>query len=66
MKCLTLFVTHYPVLADLETQFPDAVGNYHMSFILSEDNGEIIFILNPGSDPGTNSKGEARVGQNRI
>ncbi|XP_041367946.1 DNA mismatch repair protein Msh3-like [Gigantopelta aegis] len=36
VKCLTLFVTHYPVLADLEQQFPDSVGNYHMSFILAE------------------------------
>ncbi|XP_022110672.1 DNA mismatch repair protein Msh3-like [Acanthaster planci] len=37
VKCLLLFVTHYPPLAELERQFPDQVTNYHMGFLLHED-----------------------------
>ena len=37
MKCFTLFVTHYPLLAKLQEEFPSIVGNYHMSFITSDD-----------------------------
>jgi hypothetical protein len=34
--CFTLFVTHYPVLSQLEHVFPGAVGNYHMAFFEEE------------------------------
>ncbi|XP_038077644.1 DNA mismatch repair protein Msh3-like [Patiria miniata] len=40
VQCLLLFVTHYPPLAELERQFPDHVTNYHMSFLLHEDEKE--------------------------
>ncbi|XP_060571566.1 DNA mismatch repair protein Msh3-like [Ruditapes philippinarum] len=49
-KCLTLFVTHYPSLSEFETLYPDKVGNFHMSFLLndeesvSEDGEEITFL----------------------
>ncbi|XP_063151550.1 DNA mismatch repair protein Msh3 [Candoia aspera] len=34
---LTLFVTHYPPLCELEKAYPTQVGNYHMSFLVNED-----------------------------
>lgn len=36
VRCLTLFVTHYPPLCELEKLYPCHVGNYHMSFLLNE------------------------------
>ncbi|KAM4051311.1 DNA mismatch repair protein Msh3 [Anomaloglossus baeobatrachus] len=36
---LTLFVTHYPPLCELETCYPTIVGNYHMAFFIDEDQG---------------------------
>lgn len=34
--CMTLFVTHYPPLCELEHLYPQHVGNYHMAFLLNE------------------------------
>ena len=34
VRCLTLFVTHYPMLAEFQRLYPDVVGNFHMSFLL--------------------------------
>ncbi|KAK7115963.1 DNA mismatch repair protein Msh3-like [Littorina saxatilis] len=36
VKALTLFVTHYPMLAECQRLYPDVVGNFHMSFLLYE------------------------------
>ncbi|XP_035494882.2 DNA mismatch repair protein Msh3 [Scophthalmus maximus] len=36
VKALTLFVTHYPPLCDLERAYPQHVSNYHMAFLLNE------------------------------
>nr|XP_023679827.1 DNA mismatch repair protein Msh3 isoform X1 [Paramormyrops kingsleyae] len=36
VKSLTLFVTHYLPLCELEKTFPPHVGNYHMAFLLNE------------------------------
>ncbi|XP_051546592.1 DNA mismatch repair protein Msh3-like isoform X1 [Myxocyprinus asiaticus] len=36
VKCLTLFVTHYPPLCELEQLYPQHVRNYHMAFLLNE------------------------------
>ncbi|KAL6067844.1 Mismatch repair protein msh3 [Balamuthia mandrillaris] len=33
VKCFTLFVTHYPILAELEETYPNLVHNYHMAFL---------------------------------
>lgn len=45
IKCLTIFVTHYLPLAEFEKQFPDHVGNFHMSFIVSEEEEEGIDVV---------------------
>ncbi|XP_008279806.1 DNA mismatch repair protein Msh3 [Stegastes partitus] len=36
VKALTLFVTHYPPLCELERLYPEHVSNYHMAFLLNE------------------------------
>lgn len=36
VKSLTLFVTHYPPLCELERLHPKHVANYHMAFLLNE------------------------------
>ncbi|KAM9744377.1 DNA mismatch repair protein Msh3 isoform 1-T1 [Menidia menidia] len=48
VKALTLFVTHYPPLCELEQTYPEHVSNYHMAFLLNEpdvctdtDDGEV-------------------------
>lgn len=37
MSSLTLFVTHYPSLAELEVAFPKHVTNNHMAFMTSQE-----------------------------
>uniref|UniRef100_A0A8D2NA17 DNA mismatch repair protein MSH3 n=1 Tax=Zonotrichia albicollis TaxID=44394 RepID=A0A8D2NA17_ZONAL len=37
VSALTLFVTHYPSVCELQQLYPRAVGNYHMAFLLSEE-----------------------------
>ncbi|KAK4793037.1 hypothetical protein SAY86_023472 [Trapa natans] len=32
-RCLTLFVTHYPKIADIQREFPSSVGAYHVSYL---------------------------------
>jgi len=39
-KSFTLFVTHYPLVTKLADKFPGVVNNYHMSFMLDEDDGK--------------------------
>ena len=36
VRCLTLFVTHYPKIAELKDEFPGKVGPYFVSY-LAED-----------------------------
>ncbi|KAI4821304.1 hypothetical protein KUCAC02_029242, partial [Chaenocephalus aceratus] len=36
VKALTLFVTHYPPLCELERVYPEHVSNFHMAFLLNE------------------------------
>ncbi|XP_052599553.1 DNA mismatch repair protein Msh3 isoform X4 [Peromyscus californicus insignis] len=40
VKSLTLFVTHYPPVCELEKRYPEQVGNYHMGFLVSEDESQ--------------------------
>ena len=40
MRSLTLFVTHYPSLAELEAIFPEQVTNNHMAFMTSQEEQE--------------------------
>ncbi|XP_072272312.1 DNA mismatch repair protein Msh3 [Pyxicephalus adspersus] len=37
VQSLTLFVTHYPPLCELEWRYPTCVGNYHMAFFIDEE-----------------------------
>ncbi|XP_063278862.1 DNA mismatch repair protein Msh3 isoform X4 [Prinia subflava] len=37
VQALTLFVTHYPSVCELEQLYPHTVGNYHMAFLLNEE-----------------------------
>nr|XP_045583602.1 DNA mismatch repair protein Msh3-like [Procambarus clarkii]XP_045583603.1 DNA mismatch repair protein Msh3-like [Procambarus clarkii]XP_045583604.1 DNA mismatch repair protein Msh3-like [Procambarus clarkii]XP_045583605.1 DNA mismatch repair protein Msh3-like [Procambarus clarkii]XP_045583606.1 DNA mismatch repair protein Msh3-like [Procambarus clarkii] len=37
VKCLTIFVTHYLPLTEFELLYPECVGNFHMSFIVNEE-----------------------------
>ncbi|KAL9240444.1 hypothetical protein vseg_014663 [Gypsophila vaccaria] len=37
-RCLVLFVTHYPKIADIQKEFPDAVGSYHVSYLTTQKN----------------------------
>ena len=36
----TLFVTHYPLITRLSEKYPNVVENYHMSFMLDEEEEE--------------------------
>ncbi|XP_069483651.1 DNA mismatch repair protein Msh3 isoform X2 [Ambystoma mexicanum] len=40
VACLTLFVTHYPPVCELEKVYPKYVGNYHMAFLVTEDESD--------------------------
>ncbi|XP_037065411.1 DNA mismatch repair protein Msh3 isoform X6 [Peromyscus leucopus] len=40
VKSLTLFVTHYPPVCELEKCYPEQVGNYHMGFLVNEDESQ--------------------------
>nr|XP_045249894.1 DNA mismatch repair protein Msh3 isoform X2 [Macaca fascicularis] len=46
VKSLTLFVTHYPPVCELEKNYSHQVGNYHMGFLVSEDESK----LDPGEE----------------
>ncbi|XP_050843411.1 DNA mismatch repair protein Msh3 isoform X5 [Serinus canaria] len=37
VQALTLFVTHYPSVCELQQLYPGTVGNYHTAFLLSEE-----------------------------
>uniref|UniRef100_A0A5F9DLN4 DNA mismatch repair protein MSH3 n=1 Tax=Oryctolagus cuniculus TaxID=9986 RepID=A0A5F9DLN4_RABIT len=37
VQSLTLFVTHYPPVCELEKHYSQQVGNYHMGFLVTED-----------------------------
>ncbi|CAL9226817.1 unnamed protein product [Arabidopsis halleri] len=37
-RCLVLFVTHYPEIAEISNGFPGAVGTYHVSYLTSQKN----------------------------
>lgn len=40
IQCFSLFVTHYPILAKLEPQYPLKIANFHMAFMSNEDTEE--------------------------
>uniref|UniRef100_A0A8C0AR75 DNA mismatch repair protein MSH3 n=1 Tax=Buteo japonicus TaxID=224669 RepID=A0A8C0AR75_9AVES len=44
VESLTLFVTHYPSVCELEKVYPEKVGNYHMAFLVNEEESNPEFI----------------------
>lgn len=47
-RCMVLFVTHYPKIADIQKEFPSAVGTYHVSYLTSKRDNDVC------SEPGQN------------
>ncbi|KAK8487123.1 hypothetical protein V6N13_046574 [Hibiscus sabdariffa] len=47
IKCMVLFVTHYPKIADIKVKFPGSVEAYHVSYLTSCNNESTI---DPKSD----------------
>lgn len=45
IKAMTLFVTHYPILAQMEKSYPEEVVNAHMRFEEATDGSEDITFL---------------------
>ncbi|XP_064107017.1 DNA mismatch repair protein Msh3-like [Macrobrachium nipponense] len=48
VKCLTIFVTHYLPLTEFEVLYPECVGNFHMAFLVNEeelDGVEVVTFL---------------------
>ena len=37
VKSFILFVTHYPLLAELEPKYPETVANFHMAYVEVEE-----------------------------
>lgn len=37
---MTLFVTHYPPVCELEKIYSRQTGNYHMAFLVNEEDNE--------------------------
>jgi DNA mismatch repair ATPase MutS len=37
VKSFVLFVTHYPLLAELEPKYPQIIANFHMAYVEVEE-----------------------------
>ncbi|XP_033750207.1 LOW QUALITY PROTEIN: DNA mismatch repair protein Msh3-like [Pecten maximus] len=53
VKCLCLFVTHYPMLSELDHQFLGIVQNFHMSFFLNDSEETVTETEQTVSDTST-------------
>lgn len=42
IRCLTLFVTHYPKLAELRERFPGEIGAYHVSYLAEASSDPLV------------------------
>jgi len=65
-KCFTLFVTHYPLLAELEQKYQTQIGNYHMSFLEDKDKGDnnaitFLYTLKKGVTKASYGRNVARL-----
>lgn len=53
-RCITLFVTHYPILVQLADRYPESIANSHMGYFLekssthidSPDDDRLVFLYN--------------------
>jgi DNA mismatch repair protein MSH3 len=61
-ECLTLFVTHYPLLTTLTSIYPDMIKNYHLAYS-DKSNNEVTFLykLAPGPSPKSYGLNVARL-----
>jgi DNA mismatch repair protein MSH3 len=50
-ECLTLFVTHYPLLTTLTSIYPLMIKNYHLSYSDVSSNVTFLYKLAPGPSP---------------
>ncbi|XP_027103815.1 DNA mismatch repair protein MSH3 isoform X1 [Coffea arabica] len=41
IRCMVLFVTHYPKIADIKNEFPDSVAAYHVSYLTSQRDDQL-------------------------
>ncbi|KAI3966606.1 hypothetical protein MKX01_011404 [Papaver californicum] len=41
IRCMVLFVTHYPKIVEVKNEFPGAVGAYHVSYLATRNTREI-------------------------
>lgn len=41
IRCMVLFVTHYPKIADIKNEFPDSVAAYHVSYLTSQKHDQL-------------------------
>lgn len=57
VKPYTLFVTHYPLLTELEKLSNGYVGNYHMAFIDAKNDGDNL-VKNDGDNEAKSSVDE--------
>lgn len=69
VKCLTIFVTHYLPLTEFEELYPKHVGNFHMSFLVHEEEEEgsdvvtFLYQLTSGSAGQSYGLNVARLAQ---
>ncbi|XP_031502856.1 DNA mismatch repair protein MSH3 [Nymphaea colorata] len=58
-KCMVLFVTHYPEIADIKRDLPISVGVYHMSYLTRIKSCEIVNLgRNQTEKHGNNGESE--------
>lgn len=44
IRSITLFVTHYPCIGQLKTEYPNQVRNCYMSYLEEQDRSNIVFL----------------------
>ncbi|KAK6155738.1 hypothetical protein DH2020_009986 [Rehmannia glutinosa] len=49
-RCMVLFVTHYPEIADIRNEFPGSVGAYHVSYLTPHKETNLDFNVEQEMD----------------
>ena len=50
-RCLTLFVTHYPRIAELQSKYPGEIGPYFVSYLAEDPSAKISNLKPSALDP---------------
>jgi hypothetical protein len=50
-RCLTLFVTHYPRIAELQSKYPGEIGPYFVSYLAEDPSAKISELKPSAQDP---------------